>query len=232
MKKVLLVVVLAVLMTVSSVFAQDLGIQIIGGPAIDIESEPISLDDLQIDASYRLDEYAILYVLSFDFYDSFAQYNKDNSGNNYAGWTGGDNPSNVHLDKSGDYFKYAGWKDSGTGADFAFLLIDLVNLQKKDYNFFDDISVKVIYDDEYEFGGWVRQFNQDYQQTVNRKAYSGKFFAGGVAIDPANEEPIGQMYRGSYAIGCTLPNYVVEGKEPLRMEITLGDNELTYHIRK
>ena len=40
------------------------------------------------------------------------------------------------------------------------------------------------------------------------------------------------MYTGIFVFGCTLPNSVVESKAPLRIEINLGGNELTYNIRK
>ena len=51
-------------------------------------------------------------------------------------------------------------------------------------------------------------------------------------LDPEDAELTSMMYTCHIVFGCTLPNAVVQGKEPLRMEIKLGDNDLTYHIRK
>jgi len=240
MKKSLMFILLAVMVfSLSVAAAEDLGVQVIGGDSA--AGETLNLDDIQIGASYRIDGYAIVNVLAFDYFDSFAQYNKDNAGNNEHGSNGSLGASAVYWDNGSWYHSQAYWNDSGSNADFAWLLIDLVNLHKADYPFMKDITVKVIYDDEYEFAGWVRQFNHDYRTTIFRKDYDGKYYMvetegkynySDYALDPANEEAIGQMYTGSYVLGCTLPNYVVEGSEPLRMEINLGGNELTYNIRK
>ena len=240
MKKVLSLILAAMItLTLGMAGAEDLGVQIIGGDETAVES--LYLEDAQIGASYRIDGYAIVNLLSFDYYDCFAQYDKDCSGNNDHASNSGLGASAVYWDNGSWFHQHAHWNDSGTNADFAWLLVDLVNLQKKDIAFIKDISVKVIYDDEYEFAGWVRQFNHDYRTTIFRKDYDGKYYIvetadknylSDYALDPANEEPIGQMYTGSYVFGCTLPNYVVEGKESLRMEIKLGSSEMTYHIRK
>ena len=98
-------------------------------------------------------------------------------------------------------------------------------------------------DDEYEFAGWVRQFNHDYYTTVYRKSYEGTYYTTGTdadgrfytdyAISAENEEPISQMYTGHYVFGCTLPNVVVEEKNTsLKMVVAIDGNEFTYYIRK
>ena len=46
MKKIVLLVVVAALLIVASVFAQDMGVQVIGGP--DITAQSVSLDDLKV----------------------------------------------------------------------------------------------------------------------------------------------------------------------------------------
>ena len=240
MKRILsMLLVLSMLLGCSVAVAEDLGVQVIGENQTD--SAALNLDDLQIGASYRIDGYAIVNVLSFDYFDSFAQYNKDNAGNNSHGDNWNLGSSAVYWNNGSWYHDQAYWNDSGTSADFAWLLVDLVNLHKADYSFIEDITIKVVYDDEYEFAGWVRQFNHDYRTTIYRKDYDGKYYSvlsegdliySDYALDPSNEEAIGQMYTGSYVFGCTLPNYVVEGKEPLRMEINLGSSEMIYNIRK
>ena len=52
-------------------------------------------------------------------------------------------------------------------------------------------------------------------------------------MNSTKTEVVDVMYTGTYASGCTLPNYVIEDKKsPLRIEISMDGNELTYHIRK
>lgn len=242
MKKlfVIFAVVIAVLASVAA-GAEDLGIQVIGGPAT--ESVPMSLDDLQIGQAYTIDGYAIIEPVEYQVVDFFAQFKKDAdytsvSGNNY------DTADRVFVDKLNQDFYYnwrwwdAGWKDSGVNADFAWFMMDVTNLQKKDFDFMQNATVKVIYQDEYEFAGWVRQVNYDYLnygekgRDVNRMGYDKKN-PNVVVLDPDNVEEIGMMYTGTYAFGATLPNSVFEDtKSPLQMIITIDGNELTYNIRK
>ena len=51
-------------------------------------------------------------------------------------------------------------------------------------------------------------------------------------VNPADQFLIDPMYAGHYVFGCTLPNAIINSTAPLRMEIRLGENELTYNIRK
>ena len=195
--------------------------------------ESLDLDDMKLEQSYEIGGYAIIRPLSYTFYDSFAQYNKDAAGNNRTDGTSPD-PAKVSTQKSTgwhSYYTQMNWMDSGTSADFAYLVMDIVNLQKKDVAFMQEATVKVIYDDDYEFVGWIRQMNYDYNQAVFRNNYD-EAHAPTAVLDPENEEPVAMMYTGNFVFGCTLPNEVVNSKAPLRMVITLGNNELTYHIRK
>ena len=52
-------------------------------------------------------------------------------------------------------------------------------------------------------------------------------------LNPSDEETIiGPLYVGHYVFGCTLPMSIIEDKNaPLRMVITMRDNELIYNIR-
>ncbi len=221
--------------------ADDLGVQIIGGenPAM----ETLNLDDMQLGQSYRIEGYAIVNPVSFDFFDCFAQYMEGMAGDTSHGDSYSDDSSLVFFDNGSWYHPNVYWNDSGSNAEFAWLLMDVTNLRKTDVKFMEEITVKVVFDDEYEYAGWVRQLNHDYRTTVYRKNHDGDFYTAApyedetrvyadFAIDPANEESIGQMYTGNYVIGCTLPNAVVNGSEPLRIEIQMGENELTYNIRK
>ena len=124
------------------------------------------------------------------------------------------------------YYNQIDRKSTGVTAEFAMLYIDVTSRQQEPVDFTKNVSVKVIYDDEFEYAGWVRQFNYDYD-TADRE---GKLIRA--AIDPENTELIDMMYTGHYVFGCTLPNAVVADEGPLRMVIDLGGNEITYHIRK
>ena len=241
MKKYLLPIFAGILAFSVSVPAEDLSVMVIGGEAAELQ--PQDIDNMRIGESYRIDGFATFKPLSFDFYDSFAAYNIDSAGDNSHDATGGEDVNIVWWDAGNWFHPTAHWENSGTNAEFAFLVADVVNLQKKDVKFMENTTVTVYYDgDEYEFAGWVRQFNHDYYTTVYRKSYNGTFYSTGTddegrfytdyAISPENEEAVGQMYSGHYVFGCTLPNTVVEEKTTsLRMVINLGGNELTYYIR-
>lgn len=242
MKKYLILALALVLFSCASIAcASDLGVQVIGGP--DAALTPMSLDDMQVGNAYTIDGYAKVKPVEYMVVDHFAQFNKDA---NYGNVGGGKNPDAAHvfIDKldSNWYYNWrwwdAQWMDSGVNAEFAWLLMDVTNLQKKGVNFMENATVKVIYQDEYEFAGWVRQINYDHIQQgsqgrdVSRYGYTTAH-PNVVVIDPANEETIDMMYTGTYAFGATLPNSVIEDtKSPLQMIITIDGNELTYNIRK
>lgn len=107
---------------------------------------------------------------------------------------------------------------SGEEADYLVFNVDILNTTLSDINYLSDFEVKVIADDTYEFAGWAYQYDFDKNKTV--VISEEDFFA------------ISPMYTGHYVFGCTLPNAVVEGKTPLRMEIKLMGNEITYNVRK
>ncbi len=70
MKKVMLFVLLAVLLTVGSVFAQDLGIQVIAGPSTQ-STETVNLDDLKIGAEVKIDDWGVLKLTDYQTRNSF-----------------------------------------------------------------------------------------------------------------------------------------------------------------
>lgn len=226
------------LLSLSSVaLASDLGVQVIGGP--ETEPQAISLDDLQLGKTYTIDGYATIVPVDAQFVDYFAQFssNADYQDSSWTYPTNNDADAYVYYQEDAlkgygsSYYRQAGWMDSGLNADFFWFRCDITNLQKKTVQYLGEASVKIVYDDEYEFNGWIRQANFDYNTAVYRynTTTSGAPFA---VLDPANEEGIDMMYTGTFIFGCTLPNSVVESKAPLRIEITLGSNELTYNIRK
>ena len=235
MKKLIsLIIVLTMLLAFPTAFADDLGVQIIGGDMA--EAEPMSLEDIQLGKTYTIDGYAKLTPVEFKFIDCFAQFNKD--ADYKAANDSYKNKGHVYYQEkalNGDWAYFyinAGWNDSGLNADFVWLQIDVTNLQKTSVDFMNNASVKVIYGDDYEFAGWVRQGNMDYSTQVYRYGWDGTWGTFCV-LDPANAEPIDMMYTGTYVFGCTLPNSVVEDiKTPLQMIVNIGENEMIYNIRK
>ena len=238
MKKLAIALALMLVLTPCA-FAEDLGVQVIGGKGA--ETVPLSLDDMQIGTSYTIDGYAIVTPKVSSFVDCFAQFGeKENYGvhrYNYEGDVFCHSESNAPYDS----WRYsdAAWMDSGESADFFWLMMDIVNLQKSDVDYAEEATVKVVYQDDYEFNGWIRQIVYDHMETqhgdkcVSRNGYEKGAYPNEIVMNPAKVEAIGMMYTGTYAFGCTLPNFVVEDKSsPLRIEIKLGENDLTYNIRK
>ena len=213
MKKMFsILLVLSMVLSVSFALAEDagMGVQVIGGP--DISTAPVSLDDIQIEASVDIDGYATLSPLLFEYADSLYAYQAGKKQADYY-W---------------DNFATSYW--SGNDAQYACLRIDITNLNTKAKNFLENVEVKVVYDDTYEYGGWFYQYNYD-NGTYDRHAFKNEQNIYYV-IDKADVFAIGPMYTGHYVFGCTLPNAIVESKKPLRMEIMMDGNEITYNIRK
>ena len=109
--------------------------------------------------------------------------------------------------------------ESGDEADYLRLIIEILNTQTTDVDFYKQIDSGICsYDDTYQFGTWKRQ----YETSTSSQVYSEK--EKSYAISP--------MYRGKYIIVVTLPNDVVKGNKPLSIKFKIGDNEFTYHHRK
>lgn len=225
----------------------DLGIQIIGGP--EAESVPMSLDDMQLGTTYTIDGYAKVLPRECKMVDCFAQFGETEDysasyGHGYGSYTSYDTvfsySNEADFDKNhSSVYNDAAWNDSGESAQFIWFLVDVTNLQKKPVEFLEDASIKVVYQDDYEFEGWTRQIVYDHREKqysdggVTRYGFDKDDYPNEIVMNPAKVEPIDMMYTGTYVFGCTVPNTVVEDKtSPLRMEIKLGENDLTYNIRK
>lgn len=247
MKKILALILMLMIALSSTAFASDLGVQLIGGE--DTAIVPMSLDDLQIGTSYTIDGYAVVVPKDAKIVQCFAQFGESGNysvymQNQYS--SDKENNYNIvysystsNLQKNSWRYSDAAWMDSGDSADFAWFLMDVTNLQKKSVEYIEEASIKVVYNDDYEFNGWIRQVVYDHMEDRNgdkglsRYNHEKEDYPNEIVMNPAKIEPIDMMYTGTYAFGCTLPNYVIEDKKaPLRMEIKLGENDLTYHIRK
>jgi len=225
-----------------SAHAEDLGVRVIGGDMS--EKDAVNLDDIQIGQTYVIDGYAQVSVAGFSFVDQFMQFGKGKAGSDTTSeqfdWDG-TVTDNVRYSSSDSIWHYyyddIFYMRSGEAADFAWLSLDVTNMQKQPIKFSEEAEITVVYDDEYEFAGWLRQYNYDYDLV---RGYSGdnesiqdtEGTEVRAALDPMDEEEIDMMYTGHFIFGCTLPNAAINGAEPLKMIIKLGGNELTYHIRK
>ena len=195
------------------------------------DDDKMTFDDITFGKAYKIKGYASVTLLGFKFVDMYAQWEDGKASAGTGNYTNA--PDLVYLNKKfREYYVYASFKESGNEADYAWLKVEITNLQKIDATFMKDITVKVIYDDDYEYDGWIRQFNYDFSNSEIYRYQEKNTIGWPVCLSPAEEMAIKPMYKGHYAFGCTLPNSVVEDKTaPLRMVITMGNNKLTYNIR-
>lgn len=222
-----LALIVAILASVTVAAAEDLGVQVIGGSSP--EMMPITLDDIQLETMVEIPGYAELTPTSWDIQDCFFQRKKDVletiyvydfSGTDYN--KGIDHTIECDKHRTDEYKFYSeDWlihNESKTQAEFALLFMDILNTTSKTVDFGKNITVKVVFDDNIEYQGWYRQRNFD----LNICTW----------LDPENNFPIDPYYIGHYVFGCTLPNSVVESDKPLRMEISIDGNDITYNVRK
>lgn len=210
MKKILsMLLVLSMLLTASAALAENMGVQVIGGPAT--ETEPVSLDDFKLNTEAEIEGYGILYATEFVFKDQLGYYRS----------------GKTDVYDTSDFYK------SGNEADYALLKMDITNTSTKPHDFLASCEVKVVFDDVYEYGGWFYQYNYNNKtyKSNNSGEDSQKQNTNWV-INAADQFAIDPMYQGHFVFGCTLPNAVVNSKAPLRMTIMIDGNEITYNIRK
>ena len=241
-KRFSIILALAVSLTAAPVFAEDLAVVMIDNSE-EVSMTSVSLDDMQLGTSYPIDEYASVKPLEFAFYDFFAQFgenedygcyqNRDFSSNHVASF------SDSNLAYGSWRYNDASWMESGESAQFAWFTMDITNLQKKPVDFAKEMTVKVVYQDDYEFVGWVRQIDMDLvgrghnDGGVSRSVGEKTDYPNAIVLNPEKMHEIDMLYTGHYVIGCTIPSYVVADTDsPLRVEISLGGNDLTYHIIK
>ncbi len=190
MKK-LVTLLLSLLMLLSAACAQDMGVQLIGGPTPSPEST--SLDDFHLQTPIEIEGWGIVEGIKYSVVDIFKRvYRSDTN------WT-----EDIR---------------SGNEAQYVILQLDILNTALKGKNFLESFSVKLIYDEVYEYGGW------GYQVDTNRNTEA--------PVTESMNFPIDPMYEGHYWFGCTLPNAIIESTKPLQMIITIDQQEIIYNIRK
>lgn len=210
MKKILSVLlVLSMLLSASAALAEGMGVQVIGGSKT--ETEPVSLDDLKLDTKAEIEGWGDLTFTAYEVQDGLGYYRSGKT--------------NVY--DSGDYY----W--SGKEAEFAVLYTDILNTQLKDKNYLENVSVRAVYDDTYEYAGWFyqRNYNNGTYGYASLEVDKNKQNTRWV-INASDQFAIGPMYEGHYIFGCTLPNAVISGNKSLKLIITIDGNEIIYNIRK
>ena len=191
MKKILsILLILSMLLAAAAAFAEDTGIQVIGGPSA--ESTPVSLDDMKIGKTAKIDGFGDVTILSAEWRDEIAYYP------GYA----------------------ATYWASGAEAEYLYLKLRILNTQKSARDYAQEIhDIVCDFGDGYQFGGWFRQREDD---TDDGYLYKNE----------KDSYEIAPLYAGQYGVIVTLPNLVVDSKEPLSVTFKIGDNEFTYHHRK
>ena len=208
MKRLLLVVMLFVMLW--GIAAQAEGIIILGGP--EQSAEPVKLNDFKVGNTATLEGYAEVTFVKAEWAHKLQTYNK----NMYKS-----------LDSKG--WAHSTYVNSGTAAIYLRLYLDILNLHMEPYDFYGDITdVVCTYDEDYRFGGWVRQ-----QRLVTSESY-GTVYSVDTLLNEAVGVDVAMLYRGQYSILVTLPNDVYqramkEGKS-LRVDFKIGENEVTYNL--
>ena len=271
MKKLSTFVVVAVLLlSLCSASAEGFGVQVIGDDSSSRATDDMS--DMQVGNTYEISGYGKITVANFEISDYFCQYDAGFPGDNsyeILGWTDKYSDDFVNRERLGyvlrdigdqtsgstvnaSYFTHIKWVESGVDADFVLLSLDINNLSGEDHAFLGDATVLVVEDDQYKFGGWIVQYNFNYDVqrlshanemtydkqienrdillSVSHHGYHGNLIRA--ALNSADEQPIAIRYTGHYVIGCALPNDVITGKTPLKIVITMNGEEMTYNIRK
>lgn len=195
---------------------------------------PAYLDDVELGTTYEIPWYGRLTPVSFEFVDRFVQYEAGCVGQTER--VGRDTGNLLRYSEPGGglystYYTKIKWMLSGEDADFAYFVFDIVNLQRGEHSYMPEIKVVAVFDNQYEFGGWVRQFDNEYEVGGAVFWDETRYVMCDPAIQRGDEIPIGMLGTGHFIIGCTLPNMVVKGTEPLRLEVTIGEHFLVYNIR-
>lgn len=207
MKKMMMVLAaIAMLLNMSAAMAEGMGVKVIGWPP---KAEvQVSLDDFQLNVDAEISGYGVLHGTDFEITDQLGYY--------------GDGCKNVYS-STNDYYT------AGIEAEYAILRMDILNTGRTAHDYLEKSKVKVIFDDVYEFEGWVYQ--SDYTRNPNPNGPDANKQNVRWSIQPEDNFEIQPMYMGHYIFGCTLPNAAVNSDAPLTMIITIDGHEITYNIR-
>ena len=207
MKKMLACLIAVVLWLVPLGAFAEMGVQIIGGG--EMSSDTVSLDDMQTGAAAEVDGWGTITLTDCKFQDELYQY------------------------KEGKHEVAGNWNvfKSGEEADYLVVKLDILNNTKAERNYLSDVEVKAVFMDDVEFAGWSYQYNWDNGVKNSDWGELNGIQNKEMVISAADQFAIMPFYIGHYCFGCTLPNTVVTSSEPLRLEVKIDGNELTYNLR-
>ena len=149
MKKLtVLLITLVIMVNVTTVFAADLGVQIIEPIEGDSSRPRGSIDDMKINVPVEVEDFGTITPLVYEFVDTidYEQGEWDRGGG-----------------KDG-FFK------SGTEADYIILKLDILNTTFSSIDYTNDVTVTVYYKDTYELNGFIYQINLDAGSYVKSNA--------------------------------------------------------------
>ncbi len=136
MKRMLsLFLVCLLLLVCAFAFAEDTGVQVIGGTAMEVET--VNLDDWKVGETAIIPGFGEITLLEVKFVDKILYYY---------------NPEAIVPDYSYRYF------ESGSQADYLRIELKILNTQKKSYDFLKSFGETICtFGDDYQFRGWARQ---------------------------------------------------------------------------
>lgn len=194
---------LVVLFSFGAAKAADAGVVVIGGPESQIN--PISLDDMKLNVMAEIPGYAEVTLTDFGYADKLNYYWYDSDDREF---------------------------NSKNDADFALLYLIILNTSTKGVQFLEEISnIVFTYRDEYTYQGFAYRCNQNWYYPKYALNFEDRYIDD-YKVKYPEIYTIKPMFEGHYVIGGTLPNAVVNGKDSLTLTFRLGENELTYRIRK
>lgn len=242
MKKLLLWTLL-LCMVFPVALGEDLGVRT-GGDAVIVEeteeSSVCDIDNLIVDKTAYVDTRYEVSVAYFEREDAFLEQVQGHDPANFSNTFWYNEKQNSYASQTRSYHNVA-WTypdgntvyfsdvqlvrhDSGSQADFICLGLAILNKSSAYIDLTQTATVNVIFrggtatGEPIEYTGWIRQCDPDKSLQY--------------PVNPADNFAVGPYFTGYYLFGCTLPNAILENAGPLRMEVTIGDIVLTYHIRK
>lgn len=194
MKKLINIVIWAMILSLSFVPAvafadDDMAVKVISEPSLSAVEES-TMDDMKKNSPYTVDGWGTVTVTDCQFTDQIS---------------------------TTDIY-YNNFIKSGEDADYLWLHCEILNRMKDAHNFKKEAEIKAIFDDDYEFAGWVKQLRSENDNVIIYKSDDE------YSIDP--------LYQGHYCIGCTLPNFVINSTAPLKLVFTIDNKEFTYIVRQ
>lgn len=200
MKKSFLFVILVFLLSFSSTYAQSAWNKIQDCQLS--HNGPCYLYDLKVGKEYAIDKLGIINVIEAEQWDEYW---------NSIGY------------RSANY-------DDVLQADTVVLKVGITNTTFKSKNYLDQVSVKMVYNNQFEIKGWWHQLKDEYEYVYDTWVYEQKQVFK--YVSESNCFQIDPFYQGYYRFGVTVPDYIVKDSKPLYLEITIGDVSMTYIIRK